>query len=224
MSHHARIEEVSDSDPDDMDPTDFDPSQSLLAPADIPSTSRAPSSSSSPTPPPAAISSLPGRVSTDPARDRERSKNWQCLYPVYFDGGRSRAEGRRVGREQGVPNPLAREILDAVGSLGIRDIVFEPMKIHPKDWANPGRVRVLIKEGGRATGGRVKNSMCSFFLSYSRGWIEWLRSGVRMVMQASSASAAPPLPRALNCKLYGKTGRLIPVRQSTTSTPSSQPT
>jgi len=34
-------------------------------------------------------------------------------------------------------------------------IVFEPGKVHPKDWANPGRVRVNLKERG---GGIVKNS------------------------------------------------------------------
>ena len=55
-------------------------------------------------------------------------------------------------------NPLAREIVDAVQLLGLKT-VFEPGKMHPRDWANPGRVRVLVKEDGRARNSRVKNSM-----------------------------------------------------------------
>jgi len=65
-----------------------------------------------------------------------------------------------VGREEAVANPLAREIVDAVQMLGLKT-VFEPAKTHPKDWSNPGRVRVLVKEGGRARTVGVKNSMYS---------------------------------------------------------------
>lgn len=63
-----------------------------------------------------------------------------------------------MSAEEAVKNPLAREIVDAVQLLGLKT-VFEPGKTHPKDWANPGRVRVLVKEGGRARNARVKNSM-----------------------------------------------------------------
>ena len=48
--------------------------------------------------------------------------------------------------------------MDAVQLLGLKT-VFEPGKMHPKDWANPGRVRVLVKEDGKARSARVKNSM-----------------------------------------------------------------
>ena len=63
-----------------------------------------------------------------------------------------------MSAEQAIKNPLAREIVDAVQLLGLKT-VFEPGKTHPRDWANPGRVRVLVKEGGRARSARVKNSM-----------------------------------------------------------------
>lgn len=63
-----------------------------------------------------------------------------------------------MSAEQAVKNPLAREIVDAVQLLGLKT-VFEPGKTHPRDWANPGRVRVLVKEGGRARSAKVKNSM-----------------------------------------------------------------
>ena len=62
-----------------------------------------------------------------------------------------------MGQELAVANPLAKEIVDAVQLLGL-DTVFEPGKLHPKDWSNPGRVRVLIKEGGRVRNRGVKNS------------------------------------------------------------------
>jgi len=42
--------------------------------------------------------------------------------------------------------------------LGLKT-VFEPAKTHPKDWSNPGRVRVLVKEGGKARVAGVRNSM-----------------------------------------------------------------
>jgi len=157
MSRHARIEEVSDSEPDsdpsEMDPSDFDPGtlSSLINPTDIPS--------NAPTRPPGPPAGGPGRPSPDQTAERERTKHYQCLYPVYFDSTRSRAEGRKVGKAQAVPNPLAREIVDAVSALKLPgQVVFEPGKLHPKDWANPGRVRVLIKEDGKLAGrGLVKN-------------------------------------------------------------------
>jgi hypothetical protein len=32
------------------------------------------------------------------------------------------------------------------------------METHPKDWANPGRVKVLVKEDGRAVHAKIRNS------------------------------------------------------------------
>lgn len=150
MSQHARIEEVSDSDldsdPSEQDPSDF--ADSLIRPASIP------------TSPPLRAPPIPQPQYRAPsALENDRHKRYQCLYPLYFDASRTRAQGRRVGHELAVPNPLAREIVEAVQLLGL-DTVFEPGKVHPKDWSNPGRVRVLIKEGGRMRNRGVKNSMC----------------------------------------------------------------
>ena len=148
MSRNARIEEISDSDsdPDDMDPSQFDPSDSIIRPSNIP--------------PPKANTPQqlrPQFQAPSAAPDAEKHKRWQCLYPLYFDASRTRAEGRRVGKDLAVENPLAREIVDAVQLLGL-NIVFEVSKLHPKDWANPGRVRVLLKEDGKLKNQRVKNS------------------------------------------------------------------
>jgi signal recognition particle subunit SRP19 len=145
MSRHARIEEVSDSDsdPDIMDPSAFESSSTaLMEPADIPSITRA-------QPPP----------QTQRQYDPSKSKRWISLYPIYFDSAKTRAEGRRVGKESAVENPLARTIAAAVAEQGL-NVVFEPGKIHPKDWANPGRVKIELKsEDGKLKRPHVKNSM-----------------------------------------------------------------
>lgn len=74
-------------------------------------------------------------------------KGFQLLYPCYFDSRRSHKDGRRVPADQGVENPLAKTIADAVRNLGLL-CVFEGEKTHPQDFGNPGRVRVLLKEDG----------------------------------------------------------------------------
>ncbi|KAF2756951.1 signal recognition particle, SRP19 subunit [Pseudovirgaria hyperparasitica] len=156
---HARVEEVSDSDPDEMDIADFDPRGAILQPASLPN----PSSSSLSSGPSFAQPPMQAQAQfrPDAAREAEqaaRSKNWQCIYPVYFDASRTRAEGRRVGKNRAVQNPLARELIDAlqVQAPGL-EIVFEPGKIHPKDWANPGRVRVCVKQEGKSVVRGVQN-------------------------------------------------------------------
>lgn len=163
MSYHARIEELSDSDPEEMDidavnlPSD---SNTLIVPSA----------------PPAQPPSQPQRQSPNPSSNQSEiptiqssrlppaAKTYQCLYPLYFDANRTRAEGRRVGKELAVPNPLAREILDAVQALRLRElnVVFEPGKTHPRDWANPGRVKVGLRELEEKGGFGVPSSELHF--------------------------------------------------------------
>ncbi|EKD19539.1 uncharacterized protein L3040_002582 [Drepanopeziza brunnea f. sp. 'multigermtubi'] len=158
---HARIEEASDSDPsegdisDISDSDDLDEREILRARPSAPS-KPAPSSSSSNKPPPSAapkVQTAPDGTRFMQAEDQSKYAAFQCVYPVYFDASRSRKEGRMVGKELAVANPLAREIVNACSRLGL-ETLFEPTKIHPKDWANPGRVKIKLK-GGR--NGRVKN-------------------------------------------------------------------
>ena len=77
--------------------------------------------------------------------DDSAYKAYQCLYPVYFDATRTRAEGRRVPRGLAVRNPLATEIVRACAALRL-PTVLEAGKLHPKDWANPGRVKVDLRQ------------------------------------------------------------------------------
>ncbi|MCJ1437471.1 signal recognition particle subunit [Xylographa pallens] len=165
MALNPRIEEVpsssssSASDPSDMDPMDY--MRPSTPPSRIhhlsPTTAPHPQPLAPSHPSPAATQLQPQfRAPTSPPQpslDKARYKDWQCLYPVYFDAARSHAEGRRVASALAVPNPLAREIADAAGGLGLQ-VVLEVGKTHPKDWANPGRVKVGLKSAGA---GGVKN-------------------------------------------------------------------
>jgi signal recognition particle subunit SRP19 len=162
---HARIEEVSDSDPSEGDISDvsddFDEreilkqrspanaSQSIINPSSIPSTTNTPSSGPQ--------SQSQGQT-FHTTQDESKYKDFQCIYPVYFDVNRSRAEGRRVGLELAVENPMAREIVNACARLRL-ETLFEPSKLHPKDWANPGRVKIKLKGGGNKS---IKNSELAF--------------------------------------------------------------
>ncbi|OAA67272.1 signal recognition particle protein Sec65 [Niveomyces insectorum RCEF 264] len=112
----------SDDDDDDDDDDDNDHHHPLAQPSSSAGTRPAVNATAAAVGPPAGYTGFP------------------ALYPVYFDRDRSRAEGRRVRRALAVANPLARDIVAACAALGLRT-VFEPTKTHPKDWANPGRVR-----------------------------------------------------------------------------------
>jgi signal recognition particle subunit SRP19 len=121
---------------------------------------------------------------------QEKSKSYQCIYPIYFDASRSREEGRRVKKEDAVRNPLARDIVDALqhiaGQVNVAlQIVFEPSKCHPKDWANPGRVRVLVKKGGEVVTAKVANSELSS--SMWKSIVTWERQELTVCCRA------PPL-------------------------------
>jgi signal recognition particle subunit SRP19 len=166
---HPRVEEVSDSDsdPDVIDISTLPShSQHALMPADaIPTsvTSTLPlRSAPPPTAPPSQPQPLISRETTN--APPPESKTWAMLYPIYFDVSASRNCGRRVSVKRAVENPLAHKIAEACTDLGL-STVFEPGKTHPKDWANPGRVRVRLREeeGGRWVAGGVKNSTPSLW-------------------------------------------------------------
>ncbi|KAI1820020.1 signal recognition particle, SRP19 subunit [Xylaria intraflava] len=155
---HPRIEEVSDSDdasdPSEGDIDDFDESDILRAIPTKPASSQSrPPPSSQPSPPLAQQHTQ--QQAPQPGLQPADIKNYQMLYPIYFDAARTRAQGRRVPSNLAVKNPLAREIANACAALRLSP-VFEAHRTHPKDWANPGRVRVALKEA-RARGHPVEN-------------------------------------------------------------------
>ncbi|KAI6779814.1 Signal recognition particle SEC65 subunit-like protein [Emericellopsis cladophorae] len=152
MSHHPRVEEVSDSDEDSRslsDPSEVDIDD--FADSDI---IRQRQPQAAPAPPRNAAVPAPANTqqptSLPRSADRAQYASFQCLYPVYFDAARTRAEGRRVGKALAVKDPLAREIANACSKLRLPTLL-EPDKTHPRDWANPGRVKVGLKKAGAGT-------------------------------------------------------------------------
>ncbi|KAJ6441921.1 signal recognition particle seC65 subunit [Purpureocillium lavendulum] len=168
---HPRVEEVSDSDPDAIsdpdegDIDDFIDTDIIRRIPDPQQRQQQQQQQQQRTVPPAAARShildpadLPGQSPAAglSADEHAAYKGFQTLYPVYFDATRSRAEGRRVPASLAVRNPLARDIANACSRLRLQTLL-EPEKTHPKDWANPGRVKVGLKKGGASTSASVKN-------------------------------------------------------------------
>ncbi|RDA93855.1 hypothetical protein CP533_6351 [Ophiocordyceps camponoti-saundersi (nom. inval.)] len=131
-----QVEEVSDSDPDVPDP-DEDDIEDLIE-SDVLVRRR-----DQPLPPPATAARTTPTAPQGERLDPSAFRNFQCLYPIYFDATRSRRKGRRVSRSKAVENPLARTMADACSRLGLKT-VLEMNKTHPKDWSNPGRVRIEL--------------------------------------------------------------------------------
>lgn len=83
---------------------------------------------------------------------------WTCVYPIYIDAKRPYGTGqRRVARAKGVWWPLSKDIADASERLGF-GVLHEIGKTHPRDWENPGRVRIQWKKEGRLVKPNIKTS------------------------------------------------------------------
>ncbi|KIJ14559.1 hypothetical protein PAXINDRAFT_176714 [Paxillus involutus ATCC 200175] len=83
-------------------------------------------------------------------------KKWTCIYPIYIDAKRPYGRGeRRIAREKSVWWPLSKDIADVTNRLGLGTL-HEINKSHPRDWENPGRVRVQWKKDGRLVNNAIK--------------------------------------------------------------------
>jgi signal recognition particle subunit SRP19 len=81
-------------------------------------------------------------------------KTWTCIYPIYLDAKRPYGQ-RRVSRAKGLWWPLSKDIADAANRLGLGTL-HEVTKAHPRDWENPGRVRVQWKKDGKLVNPVIK--------------------------------------------------------------------
>jgi len=125
-----------------------------------PSSNWARSSSATASPSPSSMSGVPATGRTLPpgfgpppgvmqVTDTTPYKNWTSIYPIYIDAKRPYGTGqRRISREKGLWWPVSQAIATAAMQLRISSF-HEPNKSHPRDWENPGRVKVLWKENGR---------------------------------------------------------------------------
>ncbi|KAF5383231.1 hypothetical protein D9615_004979 [Tricholomella constricta] len=124
---------------------EFEPSQQA-GPA-------SPSSQSQSRPTPAAAS-RPDLKNT--VTDITPYKTWTCIYPIYIDAKRPYGTGqRRVERAKSLWWPLSKDIAEAANRLGLGTL-HEVNKSHPRDWENPGRVRVQWKKDGNLMNPIVK--------------------------------------------------------------------
>ncbi|KAF5318678.1 hypothetical protein D9619_010674 [Psilocybe cf. subviscida] len=89
-------------------------------------------------------------------------KTWTCIYPIYLDAKRPYGTGeRRVARAKSLWWPLSKDIADAANRLGLGTL-HEVNKSHPRDWENPGRVRVQWKKEGKLVNPAIKTSESLF--------------------------------------------------------------
>ena len=70
------------------------------------------------------------------------------IWPAFLDADLTRSEGRRVAREQAVPDPSVDEIAEAVQQVGY-DAVIEREKTYPREYEPRGRV--LVKDADDAS-------------------------------------------------------------------------
>jgi signal recognition particle subunit SRP19 len=63
------------------------------------------------------------------------------IWPAYLDAAKTRAEGRRVPRDQAVEDPTVDEIAEAVQQVGY-DAVIERDMTYPREYEPRGRVLV----------------------------------------------------------------------------------
>lgn len=189
----------------------------------VPSAARAPGNKSMP------IKRDPHVVQTT---DVTPYKTWTCVYPIYLDAKRPyRSGGRRVPRVDALWWPLSQDMADAARKLGLPLLhevgvaraggrvrisvplvlthFLQPNKAHPRDWENPGRIKVLWRKDGRLTTPFV-NSKKQLYLALA-GQIHRLKPELK---PAPDAAPAPIEPTAVAKSKTGKQG-LRPVRKST---------
>jgi signal recognition particle subunit SRP19 len=90
---------------------------------------------------------------------------WTCIYPIYLDAKRPYGTGqRRISRAKSLWWPQSKDITEASIRLGL-GAIHEVQKSHPRDWENPGRVRVGWKKNGQLVNPNIKTSMCAISMS-----------------------------------------------------------
>lgn len=119
--------------------------------------------------------------SSHPARARNSSSNsWTCVYPIYIDAKRPHKNGeRRIAKRHAVQWPLIHDMSNAANRLGLSSVLeVRPLpavwpkltraqmnKRHPRDWENPGRLKVLLKQDGKHLHPVIQDSAPASFSS-----------------------------------------------------------
>jgi signal recognition particle subunit SRP19 len=72
------------------------------------------------------------------------------IWPVYFDSGRTRKEGRRISKNQAVLSPKILEIKEAADKLGLENELRADAHFPKMPWAKSGMLLVEKKEAKEA--------------------------------------------------------------------------
>jgi len=76
--------------------------------------------------------------------DRER---WICIYPVYLNSLKTRAEGRRIPKEKGIENPTYQELRDVFAAANLN--VGVENKLYSREQSREniyrGRIRIQLR-------------------------------------------------------------------------------
>jgi signal recognition particle subunit SRP19 len=71
-------------------------------------------------------------------------KNKLAIWPIYFDAGRSRTEGRMVSVQEAINEPTLDLLITAAIKSGLKPEI-EREKRHPKTWHQPEAAgRILV--------------------------------------------------------------------------------
>lgn len=109
-------------------------------------------------------------------------KKWVTVYPIYFDAKRRFEKGcRRVAYQEACLWPKSDEIERAAATLTLMH-AHEPRKAHPRDWENPGRVKVqLFTDEGKPLNQKIQTKKS-------------LLRAIAPIIQPSCGGRPPPLP------------------------------
>lgn len=119
---------------------------------------------------------------------------WTTIYPIYFDAKRPFNTCRRVPLSAAVQWPVSVDIANAASRLGWR-VSHEQGKTHPRDWANPGRVKIVRPAGMTSACARAFCSSWCAEGADERDWAEkqaLMRISTALKPLAGTAKKLPP--------------------------------
>ncbi|CED83576.1 Signal recognition particle, subunit Srp19 [Phaffia rhodozyma] len=150
-------------------------------------------------------------------------KEWHPIYPIYLDAKRAYGNkgGRRVPRDLAVWWPVSKDIAAALKALHL-PVFHEQLKTHPKDWANPGRVKTEYFKDGRYLHPRIKTRQ-QLYVEVARQMAR-LPSSVpqpKPTITPAPASTSTPAPTNASTSTPKKTQKVSGKKATATSTSTS---